>query len=321
MKTTRTILALVLLICGLAAGAAMAQAGVRTANPTRSTTYAVSSVGGSGVTGQALVADFDGDLTAVVVELEGTAPGVSHPMHFHAGDCGGGGGIEVPLTSIDGATGLSLTLVDMPYDEVAASDYYLNVHQSPDAMGTIVACGDVGAGVRPIRQQATEADGGDMGDNREGGVGDAEGDGVAEGAADDEAAEGAGVGAPAGQQFQGPSTASYGLFQVAGSDINGQVQLTEDVQGGTKFVVTLVNIDEGQEYPMAMYRGDCGPDREQVLELDPVGEFPDDPYASVTETELTLSDVTSDDYFIYVFRDTMGGEVVACGEVGVGANR
>ena len=315
MRTARTIFALILLTAGMA----LAQADIRTASPAQGATYTVSSVGGSGVTGQALVADFDGELTAVAVALDGTTPGAVHPAHFHAGDCGSGGGIEVPLTSIEGATGLSVTLVDVPYEQITSSDYYLNVHQSPEAMGTIVACGEVGAGVRPIQQQSADPDGDDMGANGGADAGGADGD-EAE-AANGDAAEGADVGAPAGPEFQGPSTASYGLFQVAGSDINGQVQLTEDVQGGTKFVVTLVNIDEGQEYPMAMYRGDCGPDREQVLELDPVGEFPDDPYASVTETELNISDVTSGDYFIYVFRDTMGGEVVACGEVGEGANR
>jgi uncharacterized surface protein with fasciclin (FAS1) repeats len=85
-------------------------------------------------------------MTLVTIDLSGTPEGGSHPVHFHAGDCGSGGGVVIPLTSVDGNNGNSLTLVDAPIDVILTGNHYLNIHLSVDEIATIVACGEVGAG-------------------------------------------------------------------------------------------------------------------------------------------------------------------------------
>ena len=82
----------------------------------------------------------------VVVSLQNTSPGDTHPAHFHAGSCGDGGDIIVPLESIDGESGSSVTDTDASFEEITSSDFYVNIHLSPDELSTIVACGEVGQG-------------------------------------------------------------------------------------------------------------------------------------------------------------------------------
>ena len=111
----------------------------------RRTRYQVLPVDGSGVRGSVLVSDYGFEGAIVVVLLSGTPVDGVHPAHFHAGDCGSGGDIVVPLENVNGRSGLSVTTTDAPYDDVVNGNYYLNIHLSPDNIGTIVACGEVGA--------------------------------------------------------------------------------------------------------------------------------------------------------------------------------
>lgn len=117
-------------------------------------------------------------------------------------------------------------------------------------------------------------------------------------------------------------TASYQLFPVEGSDVSGALNVTQRVEGGTQFVVTLVGITEGRQYLPVLFRGDCGPDRERVRALPPVGSIEGDPFVSISETEMDFAEVTEGDYFLYVYRGAEPeGQPLACGEVGAGANR
>lgn len=116
-------------------------------------------------------------------------------------------------------------------------------------------------------------------------------------------------------------TASYYLAPVAASGISGNLQVTEQLEGGSSFTVTLQGIDQGQRYALALFEGDCGPDRSRVIELTPVGKLPNDPYVSLTDTGLSFSSLNNGDYFLYVYAgDTANAPVAACGEVGLGAN-
>lgn len=270
------------------AGAAVAQTPDSVA-ATHSVVYGVSSVGGSGLSGSVFLGSFGADTTIVVVDLSGTRAGATHPSHVHVGDCGSGGGIRIPLADVDGATGLGVTLLRSPLNAIVSADLYLNVHRSASDLQSIVACGEVGTGAARLSA----------------------------GAAMDQGTAATTDGPATGT----PATASYGLFPVNDSGIQGQVQLTEDVEGGTKFVVTLTGIDPGLTYPLALYRGDCGPDRPKVADLDAVGTFEDDPYASVTQTDLEFAEIASGDFFMYVFRADDPDRIAACGEIGRGANR
>lgn len=122
------------------------------------------------------------------------------------------------------------------------------------------------------------------------------------------------------EEFQSPRAASYGVFPVEGSGVEGNVQITELSDGGTRFVVTLFRgITEGDRYLPVLFEGDCGPDRPEVRQLTAVGEIPGDPFVSITDTELEFTTITDGEYFLYIFEGDMDGRVLACGEVGVGA--
>lgn len=105
--------------------------------------YPVSAASDSGITGLVIVKG-DTRNSTVTVLLQGTPAGGKHPMHFHAGNCDSNGDVVVPLNDLDGTTGTSRTVVNVPYGAIVGGDHYLNVHLSADDMGTIVACGEVG---------------------------------------------------------------------------------------------------------------------------------------------------------------------------------
>jgi uncharacterized surface protein with fasciclin (FAS1) repeats len=105
----------------------------------------VEAVEGSGVSGTVTLNRIAAD-TLVTIALDGTPEGGSHPAHFHAGDCGSGGGVVVPLTSVDGNSGKSVSLVEASMDVILGGNHYLNIHLSGEEIATIVACGEVGAG-------------------------------------------------------------------------------------------------------------------------------------------------------------------------------
>jgi hypothetical protein len=123
------------------------------------------------------------------------------------------------------------------------------------------------------------------------------------------------------------ATASYPLFPVDDSGVTGQLQIVEQVTGGTELILTMLGIDEGRHYPAAIYVGSCGPDRPVHLELEPVGRE-NDPFVSITESEFTFEELTQGEYFVYVFdgdtidrpeTDGLDVPAIACGEVGLGA--
>ncbi len=107
--------------------------------------YPVSEMNGTGITGLVIIKG-DTRNSTVTVLLQGTPAGGKHPMHFHAGNCDSNGDVVVPLNDLDGTTGTSRTVVNVPYGSIVGEDHYLNVHASAEDMGTIVACGEVGLG-------------------------------------------------------------------------------------------------------------------------------------------------------------------------------
>lgn len=133
-----------LLLFSLAAGQSL-----YTSSAERSVRYAVAQVNASGVAGSVLIADY-GRRTVVSVALAGTRPGERHPTHFHLGRCGTGGDIVVLLQSVRGDSGFSVTVLDVPFDDLIGGEYYLNVHRSPAELDTILACGEVGLHATPL---------------------------------------------------------------------------------------------------------------------------------------------------------------------------
>lgn len=70
--------------------------------------------------------------TTATIQLQGASSGSRHPWHIHRGTCGSNGPIVGP------ATAYPLLVVGSDDDA-----YYVNVHASPENMGTIVSCGQL----------------------------------------------------------------------------------------------------------------------------------------------------------------------------------
>ena len=82
----------------------------------------------------------------------------SHPAHIHSGSCANLGDVVLPLTDVTpigdeskrtGATTAipvesSLSVVDMPLQDIIDGEYAINVHLSADEIDTYIACGDIG---------------------------------------------------------------------------------------------------------------------------------------------------------------------------------
>lgn len=108
-------------------------------------------VGSSGVSGTATFAEMDDNSTQVTIDLNGTTSGGDHPAHIHMNSAAERGGIAIDLSNVDGATGTSVTIItttndntSITYDELIVYDGYINVHNSADDLGTLIAQGDIG---------------------------------------------------------------------------------------------------------------------------------------------------------------------------------
>ncbi|WP_339704763.1 CHRD domain-containing protein [uncultured Kriegella sp.] len=114
-----------------------------------SKTFQLQSKSDATISGTAtFVENADGTAT-VNLDLEGVTTG-SHPAHIHANSAAEGGDIVIDLTPVD-ASGESVTIVTatnagaaITYTALLEFDGYINVHQSTDDLGTLIAQGDVG---------------------------------------------------------------------------------------------------------------------------------------------------------------------------------
>ncbi|MEQ8925568.1 MAG: CHRD domain-containing protein [Fulvivirga sp.] len=117
----------------------------------QSKTFALSSVADPAISGTATFNALDNGSTSIELMLNGTPDGGSHPAHIHFNTAAEGGDIAVSLTSVDGSTGMSTTIVSatdagdpLTYYDLLDFDGYINVHFSADDLATLVAQGDIG---------------------------------------------------------------------------------------------------------------------------------------------------------------------------------
>jgi hypothetical protein len=80
----------------------------------------------------------------------------AHPAHIHSGTCDQLGDVVVPLTDVTTAAGehvgaesahgvkTSISVVDMPLQEIIDGGHAINVHESAEAIDVYIACGDIG---------------------------------------------------------------------------------------------------------------------------------------------------------------------------------
>jgi hypothetical protein len=91
-----------------------------------------------------------GDRQTVEIQIAGGSASGVYPWHIHAGSCADGMGAIVgppsQYTALGaGSDGTASLTADLPITLDASRRYHVNVHASPSDMGTIVACGDLGA--------------------------------------------------------------------------------------------------------------------------------------------------------------------------------
>jgi hypothetical protein len=84
-----------------------------------------------------------------------------HPAHIHSGTCAELGDVVVPLTDVADvaaevprtgpasalAVKSSVTVVDMPLQEIIDGGHALNVHRSAAEIDVSIACGDIGGAI------------------------------------------------------------------------------------------------------------------------------------------------------------------------------
>ena len=104
---------------------------------------------GTNVTGSATVTPGDNsNQTRVDLMVSGASAGGVHPWHVHRGQCGNDQGIVGPANAYPavaiGADGTGRVLATIPARLESGGQYMVNVHQSPQEMGTIVSCGNLG---------------------------------------------------------------------------------------------------------------------------------------------------------------------------------
>ncbi len=120
-----------------------------------STTYQLTEIDSSGVSGTAKFIKVDSLTTRVELQLENTIADTIHPAHIHINDAATGGDIAITLENVNGNTGSSSTTVtaldnDTPinYEGLLEFDGYINVHLGPgNDLQTIVAQGNIGSNV------------------------------------------------------------------------------------------------------------------------------------------------------------------------------
>lgn len=103
---------------------------------------------GREISGEAEVQEVvGGDGFTATAEIVGDEPGAVRPWHVHFGDCASGGGIvgedgDYPRLMV-GDDGTATATVTISEELDAQAPYHVNVHQSNEDLGTIIACGDL----------------------------------------------------------------------------------------------------------------------------------------------------------------------------------
>ncbi len=306
----RLCLTLILSVGGLALAQAVAPASPLIGSP-RTASYYLAPVEGSGVTGYLQATEEVTGGTKLVVTLQGITPGASHALALFEGDCGPDRPLVSelePVPNLEGDPYASLSFSNLPFAAFAEGDYFLYVYAGETTDTPIAACGEVGldANASGFSTETTTDATTDPSTS------------AVQPATPSETTPAQTASASSNQEFASPRAASYGLFAVEGSGVSGNVQISEQVEGGVRITVSLVGITAGERYAVALYEGDCGPDRPQVLRLSNVDDSDGNPFSSITDSELSFEAITGGNHFAYVFAGEPGSALLACGEVGLG---
>lgn len=115
--------------------------------------YTLNPVSNPDIMGTVTFAERKNGKALISISLAGTTEGGDHPAHIHANDAATTGMIVLDLKNVNGATGKSATSIDklndditaITYDELLVFNGYVNVHLSSQALGTLIAQGNIGS--------------------------------------------------------------------------------------------------------------------------------------------------------------------------------
>ncbi|MDQ2805423.1 MAG: hypothetical protein M3Z04_00665 [Chloroflexota bacterium] len=135
MKKFTTVMFGVLALLALSLGSAAAQS--------QTVMIKLNELQGSGDFGTATLTAVGPDQVRVVIQMGGSMPMEhNHPAHIHQGTCAALNPTPAfPLNPV--TNGQSDTIVPVSLTTLLASSYALNLHESPAAITTYTACGDI----------------------------------------------------------------------------------------------------------------------------------------------------------------------------------
>ena len=117
-------------------------------------------------------------------------------------------------------------------------------------------------------------------------------------------------------------TEGFGIYPLAGSSVVGHLQVEETQDGTAHFVITLFAVEFGEYHAAVLHAGDCARHQPVVRVLETVGRsLPDDRFVSLTVTDLVASELLAGAYSVMIYGATLDSAPVACGNVGIDANR
>lgn len=116
------------------------------------TQYSLIELNNSGVSGTITLEERVNGFTLATIMLDGTPTDGDHPAHIHSGSLEEPGGIVVPLSNVDGNSGMSVTHIEMnnsdeavTYADLLEYNGHVKVHLSPEDLATVVSGGNIGS--------------------------------------------------------------------------------------------------------------------------------------------------------------------------------
>lgn len=287
---------------------------------TETVSYYLAPVEGSGVSGYLQATEEVTGGSKLVVTLQGIEPGSTHALALFEGDCGPDRPFVTelePVPNIAGDPYASLSESNMPFAAFAEGDYFLYVYEEDSRDSAIVACGEVGVGANASGFAPADSSSGETGGATTSPTSAIRPKGTD--STSDTSPAASSTPAP-NEEFRSLRAASYVLSPVEGSGVSANLQVSEQVEGGTRLTLSVSGTDGTGDHAVVLYEGNCGPDRPEVLRLTNVNGSDGDPFSSITDTELSFDAITEGDHFAYLFEAEPGSRILACGEVGAGAN-
>ena len=113
--------------------------------------YSLSSAGDSSVSGTLLIGDYNTGSLVMTVFLNRQPADATYGLDLYRGNCGDDATADrvASLDPVEGGRGsISATTLPLTFDSLEEADLYLNVYDSEDSSGNVVACGEVGVGAQ-----------------------------------------------------------------------------------------------------------------------------------------------------------------------------